>query len=48
MDNETTIPAVLTQPGQLSAPRTSEPINPVYLIIFIVSLLVVAALVYFV
>jgi len=48
MDNETTMPAVLTQPGTLSDAPESERINPVYLGIFVLSLLVVAALVYFI
>lgn len=48
MDNETTMPAALTQPGMPPAATESERINPVYLLIFVVSLLVVAALVYFI
>jgi len=48
MDNETTMPAVLTQPGVPSEASESERSNPVYLGIFVLSLLVVAALVYFI
>jgi len=51
MDNETTtMPAMLTQPGSLPATAESEPepLNPVYLLIFLASLLTVAALVYFI
>jgi len=48
MDNDTTtMPGVLTQPDTPPAVRESEPVNPVYLAIFVVSLLVVAALIYF-
>lgn len=47
MDNETTMPAVLTQPGPVSAAPESERINPIYLGIFVLSLLVLAALVHF-
>jgi len=50
MDNETTttMPAMLTQPGSLPAAAESEPLNPVYLLLFVASLLAVAALVYFI
>lgn len=49
MDNETTtMPAVLTPPGTPTTAPESEPINPVYLGAFVLSLLLVAALVYFV
>jgi len=48
MDNETTMPAVLTQPDVLPAPAESEPVNPAYFLIFVATLLAVVALVYFI
>lgn len=52
MDNETTttMPAMLTQPGTLpaAAELEPEPLNPIYLLVFLASLLTVAALVYFI
>jgi hypothetical protein len=48
MDNDPTLPAGLTQPGGLPGRPQSESIKPVYLVILISALLLVAALIYFV
>lgn len=48
MDNESTMPAMLTQPGTLPTAPESEPVHPVYLGIFVLLLLAVATLVYFI
>jgi hypothetical protein len=48
MDNEpTTMPALLTQPGDLRADARSERGKPVYTVIFVISLMVLAGIVYF-